>query len=94
MENGLGNRDVVEGGEVHDQDRIDYLRAHLEAVLEARGRGADVRGYYVWTLLDNFEWAWGYDKRFGLIHVDFADQRRTVKDSARWYAEVIERNGL
>jgi len=94
MENGLGNRDVVEGGEVHDQDRIDYLRAHLEAVLEARGRGADVRGYYVWTLLDNFEWAWGYDKRFGLIHVDFADQRRTLKDSARWYAEVIERNGL
>jgi beta-glucosidase len=94
MENGLGNRDVVEGGAVHDQDRIDYLHAHLAAVLEARDRGADVRGYFVWTLLDNFEWAWGYDKRFGLVHVDFADQRRTVKDSARWYAGVIERNAL
>ncbi len=94
MENGLGNRDVVEDGAVHDQDRIDYLDAHLAALLEARHRGADVRGYYVWTLLDNFEWAWGYDKRFGLVHVDFADQRRTLKDSARWYADVIARNSL
>jgi beta-glucosidase len=93
-ENGLGARDVVESGAVHDPDRIAYLRDHLAAVLEARRRGADVRGYYVWTLLDNFEWAWGYDKRFGLVHVDFADQRRTFKDSARWYAEVISRNAL
>jgi beta-glucosidase len=53
-----------------------------------------VRGYHVWTLLDNFEWAWGYDKRFGLVHVDFADQRRTPKDSALWYADVIRRNAL
>jgi len=93
-ENGLGSRDVVESGAVHDDDRIAYLRDHLAAVLEARRRGADVRGYYVWTLLDNFEWAWGYDKRFGLVHVDFTDQRRTLKDSARWYAGVIERHGL
>ena len=56
--------------------------------------GADVRGYYVWTLLDNFEWAWGYAKRFGLVHVDFDDQTRTVKDSARWYADVAARNAL
>jgi beta-glucosidase len=93
-ENGLGARDVVESGAVHDPDRIDYLRRHLAAVLEARRRGAEVRGYHVWTLLDNFEWAWGYDKRFGLVHVDFADQRRTPKDSALWYADVIRRNAL
>ncbi len=53
-----------------------------------------MRGYYVWTLLDNFEWAWGYDKRFGMVHVDFDDQVRTVKDSALWYADVVARHGL
>jgi beta-glucosidase len=93
-ENGLGAQDVLDAGAVHDLDRIDYLRDHLAAVLEARRQGADVRGYYVWTLLDNFEWAWGYDKRFGLVHVDYADQRRTLKDSARWYADVIAHNAL
>jgi beta-glucosidase len=93
-ENGLGAQEVVENGVVHDGDRIDYLRSHLTAVREAMRQGADVRGYYVWSLLDNFEWAWGYDKRFGLVHVDFADQRRTPKDSAHWYAEVVARNGL
>jgi beta-glucosidase len=93
-ENGLGAHDVVEEGAVHDQDRIDYLRAHLGAVLAALREGVDVRGYYVWTLLDNFEWAWGYEKRFGLVHVDFDDQRRTLKDSAQWYAGVIAKHGL
>jgi beta-glucosidase len=93
-ENGLGARDVVEAGAVHDQDRIDYLRDHIAAVLEARRLGADVRGYYVWTLLDNFEWAWGYDKRFGLVHVDFDNQQRTLKDSAHWFAGVVARNAL
>ena len=53
-----------------------------------------MRGYYVWTLLDNFEWAWGYDKRFGIVHVDFETQQRTLKDSARWYADVAARNGV
>jgi beta-glucosidase len=93
-ENGLGAHEQLEGGTVHDQDRIAYLHDHLAAVLDARGRGADVRGYFVWTLLDNFEWAWGYDKRFGLVHVDFTDQRRTLKDSAHWYADVISRNSI
>jgi beta-glucosidase len=94
-ENGLGAHDVVEpDGSVHDPARIAYLRDHLSAVLDAHRAGVDVRGYYVWTLLDNFEWAWGYDKRFGLVHVDFADQRRTPKDSAHWYAGVIERHAL
>ncbi|HEU4567344.1 MAG TPA: GH1 family beta-glucosidase [Marmoricola sp.] len=94
-ENGMAARDVVDGdGRVRDEDRIDYLRGHLGAVLDAIGSGADVRGYYLWTLLDNFEWAWGYDKRFGIVHVDFDTQARTVKDSGRWYADVVARNAL
>ena len=91
-ENGMADRDVVVDGRVHDDARIAYLRDHLAALHDAIERGADVRGYYVWTLLDNFEWAWGYDKRFGIVHVDFETQQRTLKDSARWYADVAARN--
>jgi beta-glucosidase len=91
-ENGMAGRDAVLDGRVHDADRIDYLHGHLAAVHAAIQQGADVRGYYVWTLLDNFEWAWGYDKRFGIVHVDFETQTRTPKDSAAWYADVIRRN--
>ena len=91
-ENGMAEHDVVVDGRVHDDARIAYLRDHLAAVHDAIERGADVRGYYVWTLLDNFEWAWGYDKRFGIVHVDFETQQRTLKDSARWYADVAARN--
>ena len=61
---------------------------------DAVEHGADVRGYFVWTLLDNFEWAWGYDKRFGIVHVDFETQERTLKDSAHWYAQVIRDHGV
>jgi beta-glucosidase len=98
-ENGIAGLDELtsespDGRAVHDEHRIDYLRAHLAAVLDAIERGADVRGYYLWTLLDNFEWAWGYRMRFGVVHVDFETQVRTVKDSARWYADVVARNGL
>ena len=94
-ENGAAYPDVVGAdGAVHDDDRIAYLQQHIAAVHEAIEEGADVRGYYLWSLLDNFEWAYGYSKRFGIVHVDYATQRRTVKDSARWYAEVIRRNGL
>lgn len=82
------------GGEVRDPERIAYLREHLAAVHRAIRDGADVRGYFLWSLLDNFEWAYGYSKRFGIVHVDFATQLRTPKDSARWYAEVIARGGL
>jgi beta-glucosidase len=81
-------------GVVHDADRIAYLRAHLAAVHEAIDRGVDVRGYYAWSLMDNFEWAWGLSKRFGLVHVDYDTLVRTPKDSARWYREVIVVNGV
>ena len=77
---------------MHDPERTAYLAAHLARLPgRDRGRGA-LRGYFAWSLLDNFEWAWGYDKRFGLVHVDFATQRRVLKDSARWYAESARRN--
>ncbi|RIV37197.1 GH1 family beta-glucosidase [Micromonospora radicis] len=77
-----------------DDDRIAYLDGHLRAAHEAIARGVDLRGYLVWSLLDNFEWAEGYRKRFGIVHVDYLTQRRTPKSSARWYQEVISRNGL
>lgn len=76
-------------GVVHDQARIDYLRAHLTAIAEAIERGVDIRGYYAWSLLDNFEWAEGYTQRFGLVHVDYATQKRTPKRSFEWYARLI-----
>jgi beta-glucosidase len=81
-------------GRVHDERRIAYLRDHLDSVSQAIAAGAPVKGYYQWSLLDNFEWAAGYGERFGLVHVDYGTQRRTIKDSARWYADVIRRNGL
>ncbi|MDG4794177.1 GH1 family beta-glucosidase [Micromonospora sp. WMMD1082] len=79
---------------MQDTDRIAYLDGHLRAAHEAIARGVDLRGYLVWSLLDNFEWAEGYGKRFGIVHVDYLTQRRTPKSSARWYQEVISRNGL
>jgi beta-glucosidase len=76
-------------GRVHDQRRIEYADAHLRALKAAMDAGVDVRGYFHWSLLDNFEWAAGYSQRFGLVHVDFATQRRTPKDSFRWFSELI-----
>lgn len=94
-ENGTSGRDTVGAdGRVHDQERIDYLRTHLAAVHAAISAGVDVRGYYVWSLLDNFEWAWGYSERFGIIHVDYQTQRRTPKDSALWFRDVISNNAV
>jgi beta-glucosidase len=81
-------------GAVHDPKRVEYLRSHLIATHEALRSGVDVRGYFVWSLLDNFEWAYGYAKRFGIIHVDYRTQRRTWKDSAHWYREVISAGGI
>jgi beta-glucosidase len=83
----------IQGDRVEDPLRVDYLRTHLTAVHDAIEGGADVRGYFVWSLLDNFEWSHGYSKRFGIVHVDFETQRRTPKDSALFYADVIASNG-
>ncbi|WP_062204187.1 GH1 family beta-glucosidase [Streptomyces sp. NBRC 109706] len=89
-ENGAAFEDKVDAdGSVHDPERIGYLHGHLGAVHQAIEQGVDVRGYFLWSLLDNFEWAYGYSKRFGIVHVDFESLRRTPKASARWYADVI-----
>ncbi|MPZ27002.1 MAG: beta-glucosidase [Micromonosporaceae bacterium] len=94
-ENGAAFEDTVDaGGEVQDPDRIAYLAAHLRACHDAIAAGAPLAGYFVWSLLDNFEWAEGFSKRFGIVHVDYPTQRRTPKASAAWYARVIGRNGL
>jgi len=74
---------------VHDPERIDFLRQHLVALRAAMDAGVDVRGYFVWSLLDNFEWSKGYAPRFGLVHVDYETQRRTPKESFRWYQKVV-----
>ncbi|MEV0156233.1 GH1 family beta-glucosidase [Micromonospora sp. NPDC050686] len=94
-ENGAAFADeVAPDGAVHDDRRVDYLRRHVDAVGAAIDQGADVRGYFVWSLLDNFEWAWGYDRRFGIIRVDYDTQVRTWKDSAHWYRELVAGNAL
>jgi beta-glucosidase len=85
---------LSDDGAVHDSDRVAYLDSHLRACLDSISHGVDLRGYFAWSLMDNFEWAEGYAKRFGLVHVDYTTQRRVPKDSARWYQEVIRRNGL
>ncbi|MPV49283.1 beta-glucosidase [Pseudactinotalea sp. HY160] len=93
-ENGAAYPDELGAdGRVRDVEREAYLRAHIGAVERARAGGADVRGYFVWSLLDNFEWSFGYDRRFGIVHVDFDTLRRTVKDSGRWYADIIAAGG-
>ncbi|HLN75761.1 MAG TPA: GH1 family beta-glucosidase [Nocardioidaceae bacterium] len=92
-ENGCAyNDEPDETGRVADQRRIDYLDGHLRALGQAIEAGVDVRGYFTWSLLDNFEWAEGYSKRFGLVHVDYATQRRTPKDSYDWFARMIGEN--
>jgi beta-glucosidase len=75
---------------VHDADRCDYLARHIAAVGDALRLGVPMRGYMVWSLMDNFEWASGYEKRFGIVHVDYATQQRTLKDSARWYQAFLQ----
>jgi beta-glucosidase len=94
-ENGAAFADEVSAdGGVHDADRVGYLDAHFRAAKQAIDDGVDLRGYFVWSLIDNFEWSWGFDRRFGVVHVDFATQQRTIKDSGRWLAGVAEANGI
>ncbi|MEO7122972.1 MAG: GH1 family beta-glucosidase [Lacisediminihabitans sp.] len=89
-ENGAAFDDVVVDGAIHDAERTDYLRRHVTAVHRALQRGVDVRGYLVWSLFDNFEWGYGFSKRFGIVRVDYDTLVRTVKDSAQWYAALAQ----
>lgn len=94
-ENGAAFEDKLSAdGNVHDKERIAFLETHITALHRAIEDGADVRGYMVWSSFDNFEWALGYEKRFGLTYVDYETQKRTIKDSGKWYARLIENNGL
>ena len=93
-ENGSAFIDAVVDGRVDDPDRLAYFDAHLRAAHAAINAGVPLHGYFAWSLMDNFEWAWGYTKRFGMIYVDYDSQARIPKSSARWYAEVIRRNGV
>jgi beta-glucosidase len=93
-ENGAAYNDVVADGQVDDPDRKAFLHEHLLQAHRATEAGVPLNGYFVWSLLDNFEWAWGYGKRFGLIYVDYATQERIVKRSGRWYAGVTRDHGV
>ena len=88
-ENGRASADTVVDGAVADDDRIRYVAGHLRALSQAVEAGVDIRGYFLWTLLDNFEWAAGYAKRFGLVHVDYETQARTPKASFAWYRDLL-----
>ena len=94
-ENGAAyDEEPDESGVVADDRRVAYLQSHLESVSEAIAAGVPVKSYFAWSLLDNFEWAEGYKQRFGLVHVDYETQRRTPKDSAFWFRDVMTTNRL
>lgn len=93
-ENGAAYDDPIIEGHIHDQRRTDYVKAHLHAALDAIEQGVDLRGYMLWSLFDNFEWAAGYGQRFGIVHVDYDTQVRTPKDTALWYARVIQAHAI
>ena len=89
-ENGAAYRDTITSdGHVHDQERIAYFQSYLAAVLKAKNEGINITGYMAWTLMDNFEWAEGFDKRFGLVYTDFKTQERTIKDSGYWFRDFL-----
>ena len=93
-ENGMANMDWIHAdGKVHDPQRTDYISRHLRQLKRVIDGGVTVRGYFVWTIMDNFEWAHGYKQRFGLIYADYTTGDRTLKDSAYWYKDVIASNG-
>ena len=85
---------IAADGHIEDTDRVMYLRNHLTHLHRAAAEGYPIKGYFLWSLLDNFEWADGYSKRFGIHYVDFKTQKRTPKLSAEWYREVIQRNAV
>ena len=89
-ENGAAFEDVVQNGRVHDQKRVQFYQEYLKNVLKAKREGIDIRGYFAWSFMDNFEWAEGYGPRFGLVHVDYPTQKRTLKDSGLWFKEFLK----
>ncbi|HET9224253.1 MAG TPA: GH1 family beta-glucosidase [Roseiflexaceae bacterium] len=93
-ENGSAYPDTLTADGIHDEARIRYLSGHLAAAHAAIGEGAKLEGYFYWSLMDNFEWAWGYSRRFGIVYVDYPTQLRILKDSAKVYRDIIARNGL
>jgi beta-glucosidase len=91
-ENGAAFHDVkTNAGHIHDLQRVKYLKTHIGNVLKAKNEGIKVKGYFVWTFTDNFEWAEGYKPKFGLVHVDFETQKRTIKDSGYWYRDFLKK---
>jgi beta-glucosidase len=86
--------ELLPDGTVDDEARIDYLDSHIRAALQAREEGVDLRGYFVWSLMDNFEWGFGYEKRFGIYYVDYETQERIPKASAHWYRRVLAEQAL
>jgi beta-glucosidase len=93
-ENGASYDDIPQGKAVHDTERTSYLKSHIAAVLQAKDEGVPVQGYFVWSFLDNFEWALGYSKRFGIVYVDYETQERIVKDSGFWYSELARTGSI
>jgi beta-glucosidase len=91
-ENGVAFKDALQNGRIEDTARVNYLNDHIEQVLCAKKEGVKVNGYFVWTLMDNFEWAEGFTPKFGLIHIDFKTQQRIVKDSGKWYAQFLNQS--
>jgi len=89
-ENGAAFPDVIINNEVNDEKRKSYLQQHVAEVLRAKQEGVNVKGYFVWSFTDNFEWAEGYKPRFGLVHIDFETQKRIVKSSGHWYSKLLQ----
>jgi beta-glucosidase len=94
-ENGSAFADPPEAidGKVDDPLRTEYLRQHLRAIRSAIAQGVDLRGYYAWSLMDNYEWSYGYSKRFGIVHVNYGTQKRTIKATGKYYSSIIASNG-
>lgn len=93
-ESGAAFKDEITNGEINDQDRINYISSYLDQVLLAKKDGVPVNGYFIWSFLDNFEWAEGYIKRFGLVYVDYNTGKRILKKSAHWYKEFLKVKSL
>lgn len=93
-ENGMAYNDWINlSGKVSDPNRIDYIARYVKKLMDAADEGIPVMGYLYWSVMDNYEWAYGYDKRFGLIYVDYLTQKRVIKESGYWYKKLIESNG-